>query len=549
MEKMDSMKAVIYCRVSSLKQSVDGDGLESQRARCEEFAHRRGYEVVSVFRDEASGSTVSRKGMKAMVDFLKSKRPRQHIVIIDDISRLARGLEAHYALRRQLKNAGGILKSPSIDFGDDSDSGLMENVLASVSQHQREKNKEQTRNRTLGRMLNGYYAFRAPVGYRFEKLEGHGNLLVPHEPEASVVREVYEGFASGRFQNQTEIALFLEAHPHWPASMRKHVTCERVYELLTRPHYAGYIDAPTYGIRMKKGQHAPLISLETYQAVQERLTAKPKVPTHTNTSQDFALRGFIDCADCGNTLTACWSKGRKQHYPYYLCQTRGCPSKGKSVRRDDLEAQFAEILTKLRPTPELHALAVEMFRDLWHARAASGDALRMQMSADVKRIEREIAALIDRIMAASSPTLVTAYEKRVHDMEIEKSVLREKIANCGRPLISFEDSYRTAFSFLENPRKLWDSNRLEDKRAVLKLVFASRLSYHRQTGFRTAEISIPFKLFNDLDDADSDESGMVRVVGLEPTLCLQNRILSPARLPISPHPQCADPMPCTGWRV
>ena len=29
---------------------------------------------------------------------------------------------------------------------------------------------------------------------------------------------------------------------------------------------------------------------------------------------------------------------------------------------------------------------------------------------------------------------------------------------------------------------------------------------------------------------------MVRVVGLEPTLCRQKRILSPSRLPIPPHP-------------
>jgi site-specific DNA recombinase len=518
MEKMETMKAVIYCRVSSLKQSTEGDGLESQRARCEEFAQRRGYDVVAVFRDEASGSTVSRKGMKAMLDFVKSKRPHQHIVIIDDISRLARGLEAHYALRRQLKNAGGILKSPSIDFGDDSDSGLMENVLASVSQHQREKNKEQTRNRTHGRMLSGYYAFRAPVGYRFAKVDGHGNMLVRKEPEASVVQEVYEGFASGRFQNQTEVVLFLAANPMWPEAMRKRVTCERVYELLTRPHYAGYIDASTYGIRMKKGHHEPIISLETYQAVQERLTAKPKVPTHTNTTTDFALRGFIDCADCGNTLTACWSKGRKQHYPYYLCQSRGCPSKGKSVRRDDLEAQFSEMLSTLQPSPELHALAVEMFRDLWHARAALGDSMRTALATDIKKIESDIAALVTRIMGASSETLVVAYEKRVHDMEIEKSVLREKISQCGRPLISFEDSYRTAFDFLENPIKLWESNKLEDKRAVLKLVFASRLSYHRKTGFRTAKTSIPFSLFNSLDNTDSEESEMVPRVGLEPTL-------------------------------
>ncbi len=30
---------------------------------------------------------------------------------------------------------------------------------------------------------------------------------------------------------------------------------------------------------------------------------------------------------------------------------------------------------------------------------------------------------------------------------------------------------------------------------------------------------------------------MVRVVGIEPTLCHQNRILSPARLPVPPHPR------------
>lgn len=300
---------------------------------------------------------------------------------------------------------------------------------------------------------------------------------------------------------------------------------------------------------MKKGHHEPIISLETYLAVQERLNGKPKVPTHNTTTIDFALRGFIDCADCGNTLTACWSKGRTKSYPYYLCQTRGCPSKGKSVRREDLEAQFADMLGKLRPSPELHELAVEMFRDLWNARAAMGNAARAQMSSDVQKVERDIAVLVDRIMATTSSSLIEAYEHRVQELEIEKSALREKIAQCGRPLTSFEESYRTALDFLENPQKLWESNRLEDKRAVLKLVFASRLSYHRQTGFRTAKTAIPFSLFNALDGSDSEESEMVRVVGLEPTLCLQNRILSPARLPISPHPQCADPMPCTAARV
>ncbi|MFC7702875.1 recombinase family protein [Plastorhodobacter daqingensis] len=60
-------KAVIYCRVSSAKQTVRGDGLGSQETRCREFAKYKGYEVAEVFRDDTFGSLTSRPGMQAML--------------------------------------------------------------------------------------------------------------------------------------------------------------------------------------------------------------------------------------------------------------------------------------------------------------------------------------------------------------------------------------------------------------------------------------------------------------------------------------------------
>jgi hypothetical protein len=87
-----------------------------------------------------------------------------------------------------------------------------------------------------------------------------------------------------------------------------------------------------------------------------------------------------------------------------------------------------------------------------------------------------------------------------------------QVADCGRPLRDFDSAYRTTMEFLENPQKLWFSNRLEDKRAVLKLAFESRIVYHRDTGYRTAVASIPFRIFNDLEensDFESDDSEMV----------------------------------------
>ncbi len=131
---MPNQQAVIYCRVSHIKQKTRGNGLSSQETRCREYAKYRGHNVVKVFSDDTSGSLTARSGMQSMLKYLNAhKRRTQHVVIIDDISRLARGLEAHLQLRADISKAGGILESPSIEFGDDSDSMLVENLLASVS--------------------------------------------------------------------------------------------------------------------------------------------------------------------------------------------------------------------------------------------------------------------------------------------------------------------------------------------------------------------------------------------------------------------------------
>ncbi|MEM9283503.1 MAG: recombinase family protein, partial [Verrucomicrobiota bacterium] len=241
--------AVIYARVSGQKQVREGDGLASQETRCREYATRKGYAVEAVFRDDMTGKASKRPGMDAMLDHLRKHRERGTAVIIDDISRLARGLEAHLLLRQSLSAAGGKLESPSVEFGEDSDSVLVENLLASVAQHQREKNGEQTKNRMRGRLMNGYWCFQAPVGYRYEKQSGHGKTLVRDEPCASIVREALEGYASGRFESQAEVKRFLESQPAFPKDLPGgQIRQQRVTDLLTRPLYAGMIDLPDWSI-------------------------------------------------------------------------------------------------------------------------------------------------------------------------------------------------------------------------------------------------------------------------------------------------------------
>jgi site-specific DNA recombinase len=513
MTTLKPSKAVIYCRVSSVKQTKEGDGLASQETRCREYAGHRKYEVAEVFRDDVSGSLKERPGMRRMLTFLKKQKKEQHVVIIDDISRLARGVEAHIELRAAITLAGGVLESPSVEFGEDADSELREYLLATVAQHQRRKNAEQTKNRMRARAMNGYWVAKAPVGYRMERQAGHGKFLVRDEPFATIVADALQGYASGRFETIVEVKRFLEAQPAWPKDKHGEVHQERINELFARPVYAAHITHEQWGLHLIPAKHEPLVSLETWLAVQERHSGMAKAPVRKDFREDFPLRGFVTCGDCGQPLTSCWSKGRSASYPYYLCDTRGCAMTRKSIRAEVIERDFEKLLGELHPTEGLFNLAFQMFRDLWDAKAASMQGQTAHMRQELATVTRKVDQLLERIVDASSDSVVRAYERKIKELESQKAMLADKIANSGKPIRSFSETYRTAFDFLANPSKLWHSPRIEDRRAVLKLVFAEKLPYVRGEGYRTANISTPFKM---LGDMNMPKKVMVPETGIEP---------------------------------
>ena len=513
MKGTSNQKAVIYARVSSAKQKKDGHGLDSQETRCREYASYRRYEVAAVFQDDISGANGQRPGMRDLLAFLKKHRADPHIVLIDDISRLARSVRAHMDLRAAIAVAGGILESPTIEFGDDADSELQEYILATVSQHQRRKNAEQVKNRMRARTMNGYWTFMAPVAYRYEKVAGHGKLLVPHEPYASIVKEALEGYASGRFQTQVEVQRFILSHAEWGSSTNSSLPSQNVYDLLTRPIYAGYLTVPQWGITLQPGKHQPLITLETHRLILERLTGKAKVPARKDLRDDFPLRSFVVCSNCGSQLQGCWSKGRHKHYSYYLCYKKGCPDYGKSTKRDLVEEQFGELLKELRPAHSLYALSRDAFADIWNQRMGSSKTRAQAIKAELRKCDDDIAALLDRVIEVKSPTLVKAYEDRIQALDLRKLELTENLARSGKPVQDFQSSFRTAMEFLANPYKLWVSGRIDYRRIVLKLAFSDRIAYARGEGFRTPEIALPFRLLRRLEGG---KKGMVDATGIEP---------------------------------
>jgi site-specific DNA recombinase len=303
--------------------------------------------------------------------------------------------------------------------------------------------------------------------------------------------------------------------PHSPAGQSScaGILHERVRQILTQPLYAGYVEAPNWKISRRKGQHEGLTDLATFERVQIKLLGKPRAVSRVDVSEDFPLRGFVACDDCQHPLTANWSKGEHKYYAYYICRQPQCPSKGKSIARGQIEGAFEELLKSLTPSRDFFNLASAIFRDLWNSNVARGAERISNMKKEIAELERKVSQLLNRIVETDSKAVSMALENRLGEMETRKELLKEEIAKIGSPARDYDQTFRTAMSFLGNPCNLWRSERLEDKRAAVKLTFQGDLRYSRKEGFRTPETSFPFRM---LEEVSTSKKEMAHPTGFEP---------------------------------
>ena len=163
MNKSEITKAILYVRISSEKQKNESDSINSQIRSNEMFANSRGMEVIEVFTDVQSGRYKSRPGMDALIAFLKTRK-EPHAVIIDSISRLSRNIIGHLGLRDEIKQAGGVLMSPSMEFKDDPLLQLSEKIQMVIAEQESLNIAHHSKSRMKARMQNGYFVFKPKTG-------------------------------------------------------------------------------------------------------------------------------------------------------------------------------------------------------------------------------------------------------------------------------------------------------------------------------------------------------------------------------------------------
>ena len=99
------IKAVIYCRVSSREQEDTGYSLDAQQKLLEEYASKKGFEVLKVFRitESASGKQI-RTIFYEMLDYVKNHNVEN--ILCEKIDRLTRNLKDAATVSEWVQSSG-----------------------------------------------------------------------------------------------------------------------------------------------------------------------------------------------------------------------------------------------------------------------------------------------------------------------------------------------------------------------------------------------------------------------------------------------------------
>lgn len=511
---------LVYARVSSKKQEIEGSGLLTQEERCISRLRLLNVPHEMTFPDTASGGGdfMERPAMRQLLAHIDANPHKKYLVVFDDLSRLAREVVSHIKLRAafKLRSVEPICLNFNLDETEEGE--YAEIILAAGAQLERKKNRRQVIQKQKARLELGYWPFVAKRGYKMVKHPAHGKLAIPDEKDKDVLIAALNGFADGTFVRKMDACRFLVEKGFWNNSAEKRIV--EFDNILRSSFYAGFVEYAPWEVSRRVGHHQALISEETFNLIQKRLKNDGRNKRiRVDVSEDFPLRGLVLCANCKEPLRAAWSKGRSKKYPLYVCHSKTCRVYGKSIKKADIESQFDTVLKENTLKQEAGQLVNLMFDRVWSGEVVEFHKRQEQIARQAEERKKKIKQLADAASETSSLKVRKTYEAQIEELMTE-----DEKSPSGNQDIDLTIPYRTALdkatTLLKNPHSVWEKVSAIEKHRLYYFIFDQRIAYSRESGYRTAE-AVPFSsLFQDFlqqNTAPCDAVPcMVDLNGIEP---------------------------------
>ncbi len=529
------MKADLYIRVSTDEQADKGYSQRDQAERLQKYCENNKISIRKVIFEDHSAKTFNRPEWSKLLLELKSKKGKTDAILFSKWDRFSRNAGDAYQMINTLRKLG--VEPQAIE--QPLDLSVPENklMLAFYLAAPEVENDRRALNVLLGMRKakkEGRWMGVAPIGYANKITEDGKKYIAPIEPEASIMKWVFETIAEGHLNVEQIMKI----------AFAKGIKCCKAnfWNLLRNPVYCGRIYLSAYkeeAARHVQGLHQAIIGEALFYEVQEYLDGKKKTyRTKVGSQEVLQLRGYLICPQCGKVLTGSASKGRSGKYYYYHCSSK-CGTRFKAENANEL---FSNQLKRLVPRKGMMAVFKEVIQKHYSNKTKS-------QREDVKELKTALDKATNELLNARN--LLLSNELEPTEYRSIKSEYEKKTAALESRLLELSNTNQSITSVLEKALnalcsldKLYEQANNQQKREIIGSIYPEKLVFD---GFhyRTARLNEAVELIYSIDkgfgekengqtESIVDLSTSVPRTGFEPAHPCGRCDLNTVRLPISP---------------
>ncbi len=478
--------AVIYTRVSSADQE-DNTSLSSQKKYCENFAKRRGLNVVGYFGGTyESAKTDDRKEFNRMLTFLKRSNNINYVIVYS-YERFSRsGINGASIANDLLKKHGIITLAVTQELDPTTPSGaFQQNIMFLFGQMDNELRRDKVVTGMKELLLKGYWVWAPPRGYTV-KNKGKAtdrNLVV--NDEGQILKKAFEWKAYKQTPN-AEISRKLK-------TLGVEISEKRLNNLFSNPFYCGLITSKMIPGQVIEGNHEPLITKDLFLQVNNiRQEKRVHGFVHNKDNENLPLKVFTKCEKCGQPMTGYLVK--KKGIYYYKCRTKGCRV-NKSAK--SMHEMFQNLVSAFQIGKEeqevIKVVLTEQMNVFFKSKSEDAKKLKAQKSEVQKKLdaieERFVIGEIDRSLYAK---FKPKFEKELIEIEQELNSTGNYSSNLNKAL-----NFVTKTS--PNLLNMWMSLDIDSKKVFQNLLFPEGIYYnHKNNQVRTPRVNSFFSLIPEL---------------------------------------------------
>ncbi len=483
--------ADLYIRVSTDEQADKGYSQRNQEEVLRRYCEINNIKVRKAVYEDYSAKTFLRPSWCKLLIELQKNKGQSDLILFTKWDRFSRNAGDAYQMINILRKAGvepQAVEQP-LDLSVPENKMMLAIYLAApeVENDRRALNVFHGMRRAK---KEGRWMGTAPIGYANKINENGKKYIAPKEPEATLMKWVFEQLASGVFATEQILKQV----------RLKGLECSKnnLWVAIRNPVYCGKIYIPKFKDEdscFVKGQHEPLISEALFYEVQDVLDGKKKQQrTKLAVDNNLPLRGFLICPKCGKLLTGSASKGKYQRYYYYHCSS----SCGSRYRADNLNGQFIKELKKYVPRPSMVELYKLVILDSYNAQTKVQRADKTEIITRINEWNNKLAKARELLLSGD----IDGGDYKIIKTECENKVniLEGKLSTTSNIQENIDSILGKAVNTLSRLDTLYENANSMKKRQIISSIFPEKLIFDG-FNYRTPRLNEAVRLIFNMDKA------------------------------------------------